>query len=252
MTTKKEDKEMDLMETIKDAIVYPINNIKALIIYLLLGLLIGIVAIFTGLGAVMSLNFSSFSIGALSIIGIIIILCLFLLLLGFSLDIVNFGIELHEDAPGIDLARQIINGLKYIIVAIVYMIIPTIITVILMYISKDVGIIVGLILSIIFAFVLYMGICRLAKTDSLSHALDIPGAIGDLTEIGVFKVIITIIIAELVGLIIVFLLTLVLSIIFGIISKDLLLTIVPIIAAVLDAWLLFYSNRVMGLLYSNK
>lgn len=243
---------MDLMETIKDAIVYPINNVKALIIYLLLGLLIGILAIFTGLGGLLALKFNSVNYTVVGFIGIILILCLYLLMLGFSLDIVKFGIELREDAPGIDFVRQIINGLKYLIVAIVYLIIPTIITAILMFISKDVATIIGTILFIIFAFILYMGICRLAKTDSLSHALDIPGAIGDLKEIGIVKVVLTIIIAEIVGLIIVFLLTFIITWIVLIINQNIMLTLVPVIAAVLDAWLLFYSNRVMGLLYSNK
>lgn len=243
---------MALVEIIKDAIMYPINNIKALVIYLLLGLLVGLVAVFTGLGGLYT---GSFNLGAgliVGFIGLLFIVCILLVALGFSLDIVKFGIDKRDDAPGIDLLRQMTNGLKYIIVTIVYLIIPIIITAILAYFSQNLAMIVGLILTIIFAFVLYMAICRLAKTESLSHALDISGAIGDLTELGVVNVVITIIIAEIVGLIIVFVLTFVITVIIGVISQNLILALVPIFASVLDAWLLFYSNRVMGLVYSEK
>lgn len=243
---------MALVEIIKDAIMYPINNIKALVIYLLLGLLVGLVAVFTGLGGLYT---GSFNLGAgliVGFIGLLFIVCILLVALGFSLDIVKFGIDKRDDAPGIDLLRQMTNGLKYIIVTIVYLIIPIIITAILAYFSQNLAMIVGLILTIIFAFVLYMAICRLAKTESLSHALDISGAIGDLTELGVVNVVITIIVAEIVGLVIVFVLTFVITVIIGVISQNLILALVPIFASVLDAWLLFYSNRVMGLVYSEK
>lgn len=243
---------MNLSEMIKDAIAYPTKNIKALIIYLVLGFLVGLVAVLTGLGGFLT---GSFNFGAgivVGIIGIIVIICLLLLMLGFSLDIVKFGINKRDDSPEIELARQVINGLKYIIVSMVYLIIPIIVTVILSIIDQTLGIVVGIILSIIFSFALSMAICRLAETDKLGYALDIPGAFRDLGEIGIGKVIITLIVSAIVGFVIVFALTFILSAIVGIISADLIYSVVPLITPIFDAWLLFYSNRVMGLLYSNK
>lgn len=197
----------------------------------------------------------SFNFGAgvvVGIIGIIIVICLFLLMLGFSLDIVKFGINKSNDSPEIELTRQISNGLKYIIVSIVFLIIPIIVTVILSMLNQTLGVVVGVILAVIFSFVLTMAICRLAKTDELGYALDISGAFGDLQQIGIGKVVITIILAAIVGLVIVFVLTLVLFVIVGIISANLIYSAVPLITPIFDAWLLFYTNRVMGLLYSEK
>ena len=51
--------------------------------------------------------------------------------------------------------------------------------------------------------------------------------------------------------IIVFILTIILTIILNFAPADLITPVVSIVAAILDAWLLFYENRVMGLLYSD-
>ena len=171
----------------------------------------------------------------MGIIGIIVIICLLLLMFGFSLDIVKFAISKSDGAPEIELTRQISNGLKYIIVSIVYIIIPIIVTVILSMLNQTVGIVIGVILAVIFSFALSMAICRLAETDKLGYALDIPGAFGDLQQIGIGKVVITIIAAAIVGFVIVFVLTFILSAIVGIISADLIYSAVPLITPIFDA-----------------
>ena len=94
---------------------------------MLLGLLVGLVAVLTGLGSVLSLSFKNLVFGVEVIIGVIVIVCLYLLMLGFSLDIIKFGINRRANSPEIDFVRQISNGLKYLIVSIVYMIIPVLI-----------------------------------------------------------------------------------------------------------------------------
>ena len=243
---------MELSEIIKDAVKYPTSNIEALLVYMALGLIIGVVEVLTGITSITTLTLN-FDFGiVLGIIGIIIVIALSLVMFGFSLDVIKFGIRRSPDAPEIDLARQISNGLKYIIVSVVYMIIPIIIIVVLGAIFQHwIVTILGLIVAIIFAFALTMAICRLAKTENLGSALDIAGSIADLKAIGIGKVIITLIAATIVGLIIVFILSFILGIVSAVISQDLITTIVSIIAAILDAWLLFYENRVMGLLYSD-
>ena len=50
-----------------------------------------------------------------------------LLISGYGLDIVKYGIERREDGPGIDIVRQILNAIKLIIVSFVYYIIPAVI-----------------------------------------------------------------------------------------------------------------------------
>ena len=163
---------MELGEIIKDAVKYPTSNIKALLLYLVLGLLIGVVEVLTGITSItkLSLNFDSGIV--LGIIGVIIVIAIALLMLGFSLDVIKFAIKRSADAPEIDLARQISNGLKYIIISIVYMIIPIIIIVVLGAIFQHwIATILGLIVAIIFAFALTMAVCRLSKTDNLGSAL---------------------------------------------------------------------------------
>ncbi|RAP44977.1 MAG: hypothetical protein BZ135_07070 [Methanosphaera sp. rholeuAM6] len=246
---------MDISEIIKDALVYPTENIKALIIYLLLGLIVGIVSVFTGLGGIVAMSSQELRAGlVVGIIGIIVIIALYLLILGFSLDIIKYGIKRSSDAPEIDFVRQVSDGLKYIIVSVVYMIIPIIIAAILsMVIDQGIAILIGIILMIIVAFILTMAICRLAQTDSLGYALDFKGAIDDLTQIGVGKVVGTIIGSGIVGIVIVMLISFVLALILSIFnSSTLTSTVVPIVSSILDAWLVFYVNRATGLLYSTK
>lgn len=244
---------MDLSEIIKDAITYPTKNITALVIYLVLGFLVGLVLVFTGIG---SFATGSFSFGAgvvIGIVGIIVVICLYLLMSGFSLDVIKFAINRRDDAPSIDFGNQVSNGFKYLIVSFVYLIIPIIIGVVLgFFVNQWLGVIVGLILFIIFMLGLTMAECRLAQTSELGHALDIGGAISDISKIGLGKVIITIIAALIVGMICIFILNFIVGLILGIIgSETITSTIVPIWTTVIDAWFLFYMNRVMGLLYSD-
>ena len=122
---------MNLSEIIKDALAYPTMHITALLIYLVLGFLVGLVLVLTGIGGFVSGAFN-FEAGIIvGIIGIIIVICLYLLMLGFSLDVIKLGIDRSANAPVIDFTKQVSNGFKYIIVSIVYFIIPTIITAIL-------------------------------------------------------------------------------------------------------------------------
>ena len=245
---------MELGEIIKNATLYPLNNLQALIIYLALGLLIGIVAALTGLGSITTgaLNFESGVV--LGIIGLIVIFVLALLMTGLSLDIVRFGIDRRVDAPGIDFASQIANGLKYVVLVFVYMIIPIIITTVLGVIFRNwLASILGIIITIIFYILLAMAICRLAETGQLSYALNFMGAYNDWAQLGFARVILFLLVAEVVGFVIVFVISFIFGVILSIIGNaDITSFVVIILAAVLDAWLFFYSNRVMGLLYSNK
>ena len=242
---------MELSEIIKDAITYPTSNIKALLLYLVLGLLVGVVEVLTGITGIAkgAVNFEAGVV--LGIMGLIVIICLFLLMFGFSLDVIKFGIDRSSDAPEIDLARQMSNGLKYIILSIVYMIIPLVIILVLGKIFQNwIVILLGVIVAVIFAFALTMAICRLSKTEDLLDALNVERSIADLKAIGVGKVIITLVVATIVGMVIVMILSFILAILLNF-APDLTTAAVAIVSAILDAWLLFYENRVMGLLYSD-
>ena len=93
---------MNLGEIIKDAITYPTSHIKALPIYLVLAFLIGLVMVFTGIGSFVNGVFKFGSGLGVGIFGIVISVFLFLLMEGFSLDIIKFGINRSSDAPEVN------------------------------------------------------------------------------------------------------------------------------------------------------
>ncbi|WP_458455621.1 DUF4013 domain-containing protein [Methanobrevibacter sp.] len=227
---------------------YPINNIKALLIYIVLSIIISVVLIITGVGVIGALGTSgavSGGFGVVGIIGIIVALLISLLIEGFMLDVVKIGINRGDDAPEIDFARQIINGIKYIILTVIYMIIPLLVMFLFSQIDGVLGLILGVILIIIFTFGLLIGVCRLAKTESLGYALNFVEVFKEVTQIGIGKILIIII------------MLLVLSIIIGIIASaltslgDVGSFIGGIISGIANIYLLFFYNRAIGLTYSD-
>ena len=234
---------MEIGEIISDAIKYPADNIKAMLIYIALSIVAMLVLVFTVGGAVATAD-NILAAGAIGIIGAIIALLIYLLISGYCLDIITIGINKENGAPEVDLARQIINGIKYIIVAFVYMLIPIIIMVLLTQINETLGAIVGLLLIIVFAFGLLMGICRLAKSGALSEALNIPEAIKDITKVGILKIL-AIIVAFIV-------LSIIVSLIASIFTNlgDIGSIIGALISGIANVYLLFFYNRAVGLAYS--
>lgn len=234
---------MELGEIFSDALMYPLQNIKALIIYVILGIILGIATAGTvgAISASVALNNVLAALGS-GIIGIIIAVLLGFMIYGYELDIVKYGINREDRGPEIDFIRQFINGVKLFVVHIVYFIIPIIIGAILaIFFQHWLSGLITAILVIIFALAAMMGQCRLAKTEDLGYALSIGEAIGDIAKVGTFKLILFIIISFL----IVFLLGLVVSII-----SKLNPTIGGILMGILGVYATFFIGRGTGLLYS--
>ena len=193
---------MEIGEIISDAAMYPINNVKALVIYGVLGIVAFLALIITGVGLIgagEATGLLSGGLGILGIVGIIIAIAIFALIVGYMLDVVKIAINREDSAPEIDPVRQIINGIKLFILAIIYMIIPIIIMVILSAINETLGLILGFILLIVFDILLVIAQCRFAKTESLGEALNIGEVINDLKEIGIVKVLAIIIIIGIIS-----------------------------------------------------
>ena len=235
---------MELGEILSDALVYPFQNIKALVIYAILGIILGIaiggtiVGIFAGVAAENVL-----AVLGSSVIGIIVALVLGFFITGYQLDIVKHGIERSAAGPDVDFIRQFFNGVKYFVVVIVYMIIPIIISAILAVVFQHwLSSIITLIVSIIFALALLMGQCRLAKTEDLGYALAIGDAIGDISRVGIVKVLALVIILFIIAFILYF--------IAGAIAQWN-ATVGGVILGILGVYIAFFSARATGLLYSN-
>ena len=235
---------MEIIEIMKDALVYPINNVKALVLYLILGVILGIVvaltfaAIFAGIS-----DGNVIEVFGFGIIGGLISIILFFIVSGYQLDIVKYGIERNDNAPGIDIIRQTFNGVKLLVVYLAYFIIPIIISAILGLIFKDwLATILMIVLFIIFAMAAFMAQCRLAKTEDIMDALSIGDALGDITGVGIVNLILFALVVVVV--------TFILLIIAGFITQ-LNSTVGGIVEGIIGIYLAFFVSRATGLLYSN-
>ena len=235
---------MNVSEIISDALVYPFNNIKALLIYIILGIIAGVLmggtifAVFAG-----QATNNALLAGGVGIIGLIVSIIVVLLISGFELDIIKYGIKRDSGAPGIDVTRQIVNAIKLIVVRFIYYLIPIIIVAILGAIFRNwLMMIITAILIIIFSLAEFMGECRLAKDDSLGSALSIGEAIGDISRVGIGKLIATLVVAFIV-----------LVILFAIIGAiaNFNAIVGGILLGICGVYLTFFLARIKGLLYSD-
>lgn len=241
---------MNLGEILSDAFVYPLNNIKALIIYVILGIVAGIAggaAVFGIAGALVSKGSPAIAFDGLGILGFIVFVLVLLLIDGYCLDIIKFGINRDPGAPGIDFVRQVVNAIKLIIVEFVYYLIPIIIAIILGFLLGN-GILtlfIMFVIGIIFSLALLMATCRLAKTDSLGEALAIGEAIGDIGRVGALNIIILVIVLCVILFIATLFCIFVAS--FGSWGS----TLASILLGIFGVYFAFASFRATGLLYSN-
>ena len=236
---------MSVSDIISDALAYPFQNIKALVIFMVLGIIAAIVGgttIITIATSFSTVGFSSFALGGVGIIEMIIFILVLFLIEGYGLDIVKFGIERRADGPGIDFTRQISNAIKLIVVTVVYYVIPVVIIFILQLFLKDwIMTIISIILVIVFALANFMAKCRLAKTDNLGDALAIGEAIGDISKVGLGKIIATVLV--------IFIILIVVAIIIALIA-NMNNIIGGILLGIFAVYFVFFYNRAIGLLYS--
>ena len=237
---------MNIGEIIGDALAYPLHNIKALVLYIVLGIIgavIGGAALLSIIGAFTTTGWGGIAFSGLSIVGVIVFILILFLIAGYTLDIIKYGIERRDDGPGIDIGRQISNAVKLIVVDLVYYIIPAILTLILGLFLRDWLItVISIILFIVFTLANFMAKCRLAKTDSLGEALAIGEAIGDISRVGLGKILGTVILVVIILIIIAFILALI---------SNFNATIGSILLGIVSVYFLFFYNRAIGLLYSN-
>ena len=234
---------MSVGDIISDALGYPFRNVKALVIYMILGIIAAIIGgttVLTFATSMATKGFSSFALGGVGVVGIIVFILLLFLIEGYGLDIVKFGIERRADGPGIDFGRQVSNAVKLLIVSIVYYVVPAVI--LGLFLRDWIMTIISLILVILFALANFMAKCRLAKSDSLGEALAIGEAIGDISRVGLGKLLATVILVVIIAVIIVVLIGIIGSI------SDI---VGDILFGIFLVYLVFFYNRAIGLLYSD-
>lgn len=273
---------MELMEIIKESFVFPSTDWAKLAIYIVLTLVIGIL---------FSLGFFFAAAGSynipISILGILILIGAFILafiLSGYIISIIKSGIERDDAVPEFSWKADLVSGIKYVVVTIVYFIIPAIITLLVGWATNLFGLsadivtkmaqasmiapanttllvtdvipqsqlvslgtaititgIVAVVLFLIFSFIQTMAGARLAKTDSLGYALNIPEAFKDIGRIGWGKVIATIVL--------IFIIVIVIN---GIISGiNNVINGFSILSIIVTPYMGFFTARATGLLYSD-
>ena len=239
---------MGVGDIIGDALAYPFSNIKALVLYAVLAIIAGIIggaALLTAAISFSSKGLASFTSGGLSIVGVIVFIIVLFLIEGYGLDIIKFGIERRSDSPGIDFGRQVANAFKLIVVSIVYYVVPAIIIFVLGLFLRDwILTIISLILIIVFALANFMAKCRLAKTDSLGDALAIGEAIGDISRVGLGKIIATVLVIVVILVIAAFIIAFIAGI------NQFMGYVASILLGIFSVYFVFFYNRAIGLLYS--
>lgn len=253
-----------LSENFKDSFNYPIQDLKKFLI-------IGVILLFANLGGLfVSLNITN---ETLPFIFAIISFIIGLIFYGFIVAIIKESINDSNILPDLDLAKNIVDGIKVFIMEMVYGLITFIIILIVAIVSGSftaalelinftitnpgaslpteliynfipgfiIVCIVLLILAILFLMFTAIGFARLAKYDSLAQGLNIPEIIKDIGKIGWFNFIAWLIIAIIISWII------------GIIAGF--IFVIPIAGWVINSLILFpflyiFLGRSLGLVYT--
>ncbi|WP_296844516.1 DUF4013 domain-containing protein [uncultured Methanobrevibacter sp.] len=274
---------MEIMEIIKEAMVFPSKDIVKLAVYIALSVVSVLLGAFGIIYLAIGVASQSFWI-IIGLIAFIAALILGFITTGYIVSIIRSGIEHEESAPQFMWKENLVTGIKFVVLNIVYFIIPAIVVLILGWVTNLFGmasimftrmmyasmaapanatvtiadvvpqsmiisfgnslIIVGIvafILFVIFGFLEIMGQCRLAKTDSLGYAVNIPEAFKDIGRIGFGKVI---------GLtVLIFVIILVINCIIS--GLNAYIAGFSILSIIVTPYLSFFAARASGLLYSD-
>ena len=85
---------MGIGDIISDALVYPFHNIKALVLYVILGIIAGLIggaAIASIIGAFTTTGLGALAFDILGIVGVIVFILVLFLIEGYGLDIINIS-----------------------------------------------------------------------------------------------------------------------------------------------------------------
>lgn len=272
---------MEIKEIIEDAFLFPSKDIKVLLIYVVLAVIVGLLS---GIGiAVYVLGFAvpeCFLWGGLAVV---IALVLGWVLSGYLISVIKSGIDRDDNVPEFVWWDNFITGFDNFIVSIVYFAIPAFIVFVMGYVTNVYGNImtvangiaaeaqgaylgtsaiaydaisqamvnlvmslaatltVAFVLFVIFAFLQTMAEARLANTGSLGEALNVFEAAKDIKRIGIGKVIALILLVIIITCVI----NMILSAIYSYVPF------LSIISIVVSPYLVFFAQRAVGLLYSD-
>ena len=236
---------MGLGDILSKSISYPFSDLTK---FLMVGIGVLIVDFDTIFGDIFGTE--SFMV----IIGLLIAFLFSIVMSGYSISVIKKGIDNLNEIPSFDFANNFVDGIKLIIIGIVYFIIPLIITLVLLFVFGAIGSginqvagslgiwgLLAVIVFIIFGIFAIVAQARFAISHSISDALSIGEVFEDVKRIGILKIILFLIIA--------FILIVVLALILSV------MTVIPVIgAAIIDillgGFIFLFVNYGIGLLYA--
>ena len=112
---------MNLREIIMDAIKYPISDTRKFLIFCVLVILMSLSTILPSYGL---------KDGTATTILSLVTLIVSFIVLGYAVDVIKAGAEGEETLPDFDYVKQFVNGIKAMILDIIYFIIPAVIVLI--------------------------------------------------------------------------------------------------------------------------
>lgn len=253
---------MELEEILKNSIHYPINDmdrfIRLAIPNLILGLLLGLL-MFLFIGSVTSsyriANLLYAGAGALLIIIFIALIVVLLVDSGIMLDVIRNTINNNNNLPELNIADDFIMGLKSFIVSLVYILVPMIIYTIVLFlaiilfsnIDYSAAGSIALIITLVFYVVMFIItlimpviLATLAKTNSISQALQVTDIWNTAQRVGFVKLFLLVIVIGIFGFII------------GLIGTF--LSFIPVIGYIITlgfmyTYFMLFSSRCYGLLF---
>ena len=262
-----------LIDLFKEALVYPTKDYKALLIF-------GVVFLVANLTSVLGSWGIEINTTVIELLGIVSLI-LYFVTQGYMLSVLKETINFGEDIPALDIFANLVDGLKLLVVEIVYYIIPTIIVLIVGWLSGTYSAVFKIVEFMgqevtnttvnattmvntvpqeywsalfaglfcfsnlrrtLFGLLLEIAMCRLAKYDSIGEAINIKEVIGDIQEIGVGRYI---------GW---YILLLIITIVLGIILG--LFTAIPYVGIligflVIAPFIALFGTRALGNLYAD-
>ena len=188
---------MNVGKIVSNSIKYPFKNIVKLPILCLLFALVAFVPI--GM---------AFDNKYLLILGIVSFFVFILIVPGYFLSMVNFGLNESSMFPSIKFGRNIYDSVRVLVLRMAYMVVPTLVFAIVLFTAGASSVdmlyelnipsfllTVGLILIVVlftyilFEILLFFAKARLAYLDSLSEALKIHKVVIDIKNIGIVNII---------------------------------------------------------------
>ncbi len=183
-------------------------------------------------------------------------------ILGYQYDVVKFSIDRKADLPGFnDIAGLLVRGMKYLIVAVAYYIIPVIVWAAGIAFAGDspVFIIVSLIAGLLFIiayFLMIMAVNNMVAYGSIKKAFDFREITDNIANLGwgkyigivLFTVIVMMIISVAVGIILSFI-----TVAFAAVINNQAVIISIVIAIIeglfIDSYMTVFFSRVCGSIY---